>query len=330
MPEDTHPEIPGRDVEEEYVPEDDAIIGKAFRWSLLVIAILALGIVAAFYFRSGEEPVDQVREINAAPPAKLDQSSGQMPEVRFTDVTSQAGIRFVHNNGARGGKFLPETMGSGAAFLDYDHDGDQDLLFVNASDWPWSQGSGGGSQLALYANDGQGRFRDVTAEAGLAVSFYGVGVAAGDYDNDGDSDLFFTAVGPNRLFRNEGGRFVEVTEQAGVAGRSQEWSASAGFLDYDSDGLLDLFVCNYVEWNREVDLELSFTLNGTDRAYGPPTNFKGTHPYLYRNNGDGTFSDLSAQSGIQVGNPGRESGQRRTHGQITGPLRGRFGGGRVH
>jgi len=157
--------------------------------------------------------------------------------------------------------------------------------------------------MALYRNDGRGRFDDVSTETGLAVSFYGQGVAVGDYDNDGWTDVFLTALGPNHLFRNEGGRFRDVTDHARLAGDPGQWSTSAGFFDYDRDGDLDLFVCNYVEWSREVDLKLNFTLNGVDRAYGPPKQYEGTYSYLYRNEGDGTFADVSAQAGIQVVNP---------------------------
>jgi hypothetical protein len=116
-------------------------------------------------------------------------------------------------------------------------------------------------------------------------------------------DLFLTALGSNRLFANDGGRFRDVTDRAGVAGDPETWSTSAGFLDYDNDGDLDLFVCNYVRWSRELDLRLNFTLNGKDRAYGPPKQYPGTHSYLYRNEGDGTFRDVSAEAGIQVVNP---------------------------
>lgn len=287
---------------EEYVPEDDAVIGRAFRWSLLVILLLGAIGGAAVFISWPDDPVDETRMIETPAPARLETASG-IPSIQFTDITREAGIDFVHSNGARGGKFLPETMGGGVAFLDYDGDGDQDLLFVNSDEWPWSRPDGVRHRMALYSNDGTGRFENVTSEAGLDLNFYGMGVAVGDFDNDGDSDLFISALGPNRLLENRGGRFVDISQSAGVAGADNEWSSSAGFFDYDGDGYLDLFVCNYVRWSREIDLELDFTLNGKDRAYGPPNNFSGTHPYLYRNNGDGTFTDVSAQAGIQVLNP---------------------------
>jgi hypothetical protein len=157
--------------------------------------------------------------------------------------------------------------------------------------------------MALYTNDGGGQFRNVSATAGLDVSLYGLGVAVGDYDNDGDRDLFVAALGENRLFENEGSHFRDVTGSSGVAGGEFAWSSSAGFFDYDNDGDLDLFVCNYVNWSKEIDSRLNFTLNGRDRSYGPPINYEGTFPYLYRNDGGGRFTDVSAQAGVQVVNP---------------------------
>ncbi|HMC89613.1 MAG TPA: VCBS repeat-containing protein [Gemmataceae bacterium] len=199
-----------------------------------------------------------------------------IPTVRFTDITQAAGIRFRHTNGAFGKKLLPETMGPGVAFFDYDGDGRQDILFVNSCFWPgYENRRQPPPTLALYRNKGDGTFEDVTASAGLAVTLYGMGVTVGDYDNDGWPDLFITAVGGNRLFHNEcnshgGRRFVDVTAIAGVGGPGgwpaltgsdflkQEaplnFSSSAAFLDYDGDGRLDLFVCNYVRWSPAFDL----------------------------------------------------------------------------
>jgi enediyne biosynthesis protein E4 len=208
----------------------------------------------------------------------------------------------VHFNGAYGDKLLPETMGGGTAFFDYDNDGDQDLLFVNSSTWPHRPPAKPKPTMALYRNNGAGQFDNVTQQVGLDVSFYGMGVAIADYDGNGWPDIFFTAVGKNHLFHNQKGRFTEVTDQAGVAGRDQEWSTSAGFFDYDNDGDLDLFVTNYVRWTKEIDQKLDFRLTGVGRAFGPPQNYEGTFPYLYRNNGDGTFVDVSDESGIKVQN----------------------------
>jgi hypothetical protein len=298
----TDPERNDRVRSDELVPEDDRVIGKAFGWSLLVIVIVAAGAVS-FLWWTRDEP--QAEAIVERGPVTLPGPPGQRtpvtPTVAFRDITTSAGIDYVHTNGAYGAKLLPETHGGGVAFLDYDGDGDQDLLFVNSDHWP-DRANGSRPTMALYRNDGTGYFDDVTRASGLNVSFYGQGVAAGDYDNDGDVDLFLTALGPNHLFLNEDGRYREVTDLAGVAGGTAIWSTSAGFLDYDNDGDLDLFVCNYVQWSRELDLQLNFTLNGKDRAYGPPKQYEGTHSYLYRNQGDGTFRDVSAEAGIQVVN----------------------------
>jgi hypothetical protein len=220
--------------------------------------------------------------------------------VRFVEVTDEAGIDFRHFNGARGKRLLPETMGAGCAFVDFDWDGDQDIVLVNSAPWPGDEVEPPPTQ-ALYENDGGGRYRDVTVERGLAVTFYGMGVAVGDYDNDGWEDLFFTAVGPHRLFRNvEGKRFEETTAAVGLRqSDTHVWSTGAAFLDYDVDGRLDLFVCRYVEWSPEVDLAQDFQITGIGRAYGPPQNFAGVLPRLYRNVG-GRFEDASSAAGIEV------------------------------
>ena len=289
--------------EDELVPEDDTIIGQAFKWSMLVIGLISVAVVVGLVLTREQAAAPEVIErgpIEA--PERLVQDTAAMPAIVFTDITAEAGIDFVHTSGAMGEKLLPETMGAGAAFFDADGDGDQDLLLVNSSHWRESS-SGPPPTMALYRNDGSGRFVEITEGSGLDVSFYGQGVAVGDYDNDGDSDLFLSALGTNHLFRNDGGTFKDVTGAAGLAGDAEAWSSSAGFFDSDNDGDLDLFVCTYVQWSEELDLQLNFTLNGVDRAYGPPKLYQGSHSYLYRNNGDGTFSDVSAESGIRVNNP---------------------------
>ena len=160
------------------------------------------------------------------------------------------------------------------------------------------------STLGLFANDGQGNFADVTKEVGLDVSVYGMGVACGDYDNDGRVDLFVSCLGPDKLFRNVDNKFVDVTEQAKVGGDANAWSTSSGFFDYDRDGDLDLMVCHYVQWSRELDSAQEFRLvGGKERAYGRPQPFGGTFPSLFRNEGNGTFTDVSNEAGIQVANP---------------------------
>jgi enediyne biosynthesis protein E4 len=212
----------------------------------------------------------------------------------FTDVTARAGIRFRHESGAFGRKYLPETMGSGVAFVDLDGDGRPDLLFVNSKRWPGRPGPR--SLPAFYRNNGNGTFTDVTRGSGLDVEIYGLGVTAADYDNDGRVDVYLTGLGGNRLFRNlGGGRFADTTARAGVAGGG--FGTSAAFFDFDKDGRLDLFVCNYVDWSIEKDLFC--TLDGTRKSYCTPESYKGQSPALYRNRGDGTFEDATAKAGLR-------------------------------
>jgi len=213
---------------------------------------------------------------------------------QLTDVTSKAGISFRHNSGAYGGKLLPETLGSGCAFLDYDGDGWQDILLVNGMDWVGHKKQK--STLKLYRNNRNGTFTDVTKAAGLDIEMYGMGVAVGDYNNDGFPDVLITCVGQNRLFQNTGkGTFVDVTRKSGLFGR-QAFSTSATWFDYDRDGLLDLFVCNYVNWSSEHDVFCS--LDGKQKSYCTPEAYRGETCWLLRNRGDGTFEDATAASGV--------------------------------
>lgn len=222
------------------------------------------------------------------------EGTASSPGFRFVDVTSSAGIHFQHNSGALGGKFLPETLGSGCAFLDYDRDGWQDILLINGMDWPGHKQRR--STLWLYRNNRNGTFTDVTSRAGLDVEMYGMGVAVGDYDNDGLPDILITCVGQNRLFHNTGkGTFVDVTAASGL-GKRQAFSTSALWFDYDCDGLLDLFVCNYVKWSPEHDVFCS--LDGKHKSYCTPEAYRGETCWLFHNRGNGTFEDVTASSGI--------------------------------
>lgn len=214
-------------------------------------------------------------------------------QIEFTDVTAQAGIRFKHNSGAVGKKYLPETIGAGCAFLDYDNDGWQDILFVNSMDWPESKKRK--SFPALYHNNKDGTFTDVTRPAGLAIEVYGIGVAVADYDNDGLLDVYITCVGPNHLFRNLGnGKFADVTARAAVG--DPGFSTSAAWLDYDNDGKLDLFVGNYVEWSMATDQFC--TLDGKNKSYCTPQSYKGQSATLYHNRGNGTFENVTLRAGV--------------------------------
>src|ERR1700683_4014577 len=216
------------------------------------------------------------------------------PGFRLIDVTSSAGIQFQHNSGAFGGKLLPETLGSGCAFLDYDRDGWQDILLINGMEWPGHKQRR--STLRLYHNNGNGTFTDVTSRTGLDVEMYGMGVAVGDYDNDGFPDILVTCVGQNRLFHNTGkGAFIDVTNASGL-GKRLAFSTSALWLDYDHDGRLDLFVCNYVKWAPEHDVFCS--LDGKHKSYCTPEAYRGETCWLFHNRGDGTFEDVTATSGI--------------------------------
>jgi hypothetical protein len=217
------------------------------------------------------------------------------PGVTFRDVTQQAGIRFVHNNGAFGKKFLPETLGPGVAFIDYDNDGWPDIFLVNGTDWPGHISKH--STPKLYHNNHDGTFSDVTHKAGLgAVEMFGMGVAVGDFDNDGYDDLFVTAYGQSHLFHNNGnGTFTDVTQKVGLGG-VQEFSTGAAWVDYDKDGRLDLVVANYVQWSPETDLYC--TLDGKSKSYCTPESYKGTSVRLWHNRGDGTFEDVTKKAGL--------------------------------
>jgi hypothetical protein len=247
--------------------------------------------------------------------ATLLTGDGGSPEVRFVDATSEVGIDFQHRSSATSRKYLVETMGGGVALLDYDGDGRLDVFFTNGArlEDPMPPGaepdkSDPAYWNRLYRQDGDGSFSDVSEEAGLtgmARNRYGMGVAVADYDNDGDPDLYVTSYGANALYRNEGdGRFSDVTAAAGVAAGG--WSSSAGFFDYDNDGWLDLFVSRYVEWGFDDDRWCGEKKPGY-RAYCHPDNFDPIANVLYRNQGDGSFRDVSAESGIAA-SPGKGLG----------------------
>src|SRR5579863_5579936 len=272
---------------------------------LLLITVLAL---ASCKQKQSSEPLSAPVAAPAAPaatpapsasdvqPSELDstaKASRPSGPIEFTDVTAQAGIHFKHNSGAFGKKYLPETMGSGACFLDYDNDGWQDILLVNSMDWPGHKS--GKSFPALYHNNKDGTFTDVTRQAGLAVEMYGLGCAVGDYDNDGYDDVYITTVGSNHLFRNlHNGKFADMTTKAGVA--DPGFSASAVWFDYDNDGKLDLFVTHYIEWSIDTDQYCS--LDNKNKSYCTPQRFKGQSSTLFHNKGDGTFENVTKKAGL--------------------------------
>jgi len=323
---------------EELVPADDRAVGQAFKWSMVVIALGAV-MALSIWWLLGRSPAEELKAPVplAAPVTPEAPPRSSLPMIPFTDITTDSGIEFVYESGARGDKLLPETMGGGVAIFDYDGDGRLDLFFVNGSAWPWEEGASP-ARCALYRNEGIGeqdevgteeirrehalagehglgapdrktpRFRDVTDQTGTGLSLHGMGAAVGDYDGDGRPDLLLTSVGGCRLLRNEvspSGNVVfrDVTEAAGVAGAPEDWTTAAAFVDLDRDGDLDLWVVRYVKWSRSIDFEVDYRLTGIGRAYGPPTNFEGTDSILYRNEGDGRFVDISEQAGILVRNP---------------------------
>jgi hypothetical protein len=261
----------------------------------LILATAATGISGC----ADRAPVSHALEPVAPTAPSKPKPKLALPEVKFVDVTSESGLHFTHHNASTGEKLLPETMGSGVAFIDYDRDGDQDLFFVDQGSWPGAKGTPASrSGHALYRNDGSGHFKDVTEEAGLGSSVFGQGVAVGDYDNNGADDLFVTALGGCQLFRNDGGKFTDVAREAGALD-PEGWPTSAAFLDMENDGDLDLFLCSYVSWSAEIDRSVDTRIPGGGLAFDPPTAFDGSFCRLLRNDG-GKFTDVSETAGIRI------------------------------
>ncbi|HTV07169.1 MAG TPA: CRTAC1 family protein [Acidobacteriaceae bacterium] len=267
-------------------------------WALTAAILLLSGCKHQRETKESSLAPSPARHTNASGPSSATPSQSAAQErptgpIHFTDITKQAGIHFVHNNGAFGQKYLPETMGSGVCFIDYNNDGWQDILFVNSMDWP-----GHGKEKsypALYRNNHNGTFTDVTKQAGLDVQMYGMGCAVGDYDNDGYDDIYITALGHNYLFHNQGnGTFKDVTKQAGVG--SGGFSTSAAWFDYDNDGKLDLVVDHYVDWSIATDQRCS--LDGVHKSYCTPELYKGESITLYHNLGHGRFKDVTKTAGL--------------------------------
>ncbi len=238
-----------------------------------------------------------------APPTYVRPRGSGDDALTFSDITREAGIEFTHVTGAFGSKWMPETIGGGGAFFDYDGDRLPDILLVNSNYWPGHELPAPRPISKLYRNKGDGTFADVTEASGLAAFVcYGMGACVADYDADGDNDVYITALGKNCLLRNDAGRFVDVTDAAGVGfsnsggpASAWEWSTGATWVDHDRDGDLDLFVCNYVHWTPETNVWKTI---GAARTYSTPNQYPGASCVLYRNNGDGTFADVSKDAGI--------------------------------
>ena len=289
--------------------ENDEIIGVMLRRSLVFILVFAVIGVLVYLFVIRET----AQEITLTETERKDVQSRSfaeqneadippIPNVRFTDITELSGLQFNHENGARGQKLLPETMGGGCAFLDYDNDGDQDILLINSRSWEESGEQSSKATSKLYENDGRGRYTDVSEKTGMDIEMYGMGCAVADYDNDGDVDVFISGLGGNRLLRNDDGIFSDQTALSGLSGNVNNWSTSCAWFDMENDGDLDLFVCNYIAWSKEIDLAQGFSLVGIGRAYGPPTSFSGSFSQLYENDGEGKFEDISERAGVQITN----------------------------
>lgn len=302
---------------------------RSYRWPIVAVAVAALAVGGYYLYRWYYPPAAPAKP---APQFEFrERAAIPVPKVRFKDVTQEAGIHFTHFNGPSGRKLLPETMGSGVAFLDFDNDGFQDLLFVNSCPWPGAVDKGPPPTPALYRNKRDGTFEDVSASMGLTEPIYGMGVTVGDYDNDGYTDIFISAIGKHRMYHNENGkRFREATDEAKVGGSgslpkvSREaflawkdpipFGASCTFLDYDGDGRLDLFVCHYITWSPKIDLSIEASLGGGRRDYVQPKDFEAAYCALYRNVDGKTFEDVSQQSGVEVSDRdaiGDKASQRR-------------------
>jgi hypothetical protein len=231
--------------------------------------------------------------------AGLASASEPQSPIQLRDVTRETGITFVHTDGSSGQRYIVETVASGLAIFDYDNDGDVDIYFLSGTKLGKNSDIGGATSLsrnALWRNDGNWKFTDVTERSGLGDTNYSVGVATADYDNDGDQDVYISNFGPNKLYRNNGdGTFAEVTKKAGVEDGDKKIGAGVAFLDIDHDGDLDLFAAHYVDFNYENHRGVRF--NGHP-AYAGPLDYRPTPFSLFRNNGDGTFADVSAESGV--------------------------------
>ncbi len=275
-------------------------------WSSRTLAVVvSLMFLAIFDGCKKEEPKkpQEVRDYAKAAYV-LPEATKEDSQIKFTDITAASGVNFVHHNGAFGKKWMPETMGSGGGFFDYNGDGWADIFLVNSCDWPGHEKGGTKPTMKLFRNRGDSTFEDVTVTAKLDVTFYGMGCTFGDYDNDDDPDIYVTGVGGSHLYRNDSGVFVDVTDPAGyIDGHDPlnpvtPWSTSATWFDYNRDGRLDLYVCNYVKWSPATDLFT--TRDGKTKSYATPQQYQGQSGRLYKNVDGAKFEDVTVAAGMAI------------------------------
>lgn len=308
------------------VSDGEARIYRAMKWSAKTAAAVTVALIIWWNVSQVVNrplPPSPFDTLPIVLPVYPESNVTEFPNLRFTDITESAGIDAVVPNGATGEVLLPETVAGGCAVFDVDGDGDCDILLIGNA--PWNGNAGHSSSLKLYLNDGTAKFDDATEAFGLQISGHFMAAAAGDVNGDGAIDLFISGVGDNRLLVQKNGRFEDVTATAGVRQTidtdvppdatsfvmnadeetkkpilqpENAWGTSCCFWDYDRDGDLDLFVCNYVMWSNALDAELDCTTTGTSRGYCPPEAFTGSHPFLYRNDGGGHFTEVSAEAGL--------------------------------
>jgi len=309
---------------DELVREDDSIIGRAFWLSAAIVAAMGILVALAWW---GSRTVPLARGGSAEAPSGPRSpapaaAQGSIPAVPFKDITEQAGIDFLRVNGADGRKLMPETLGGGAGFVDVDGDGHADLVLVDGDRWPDAEADAPrGRGVVIFLNDGAGRFQ-LARGTGLEKPIQGMGLATGDFDGDGRTDLAITSVDGVKLFRNLGepgrARFEDVTEFVGIDDKG--WSTAAAFFDADGDGHLDLLVGHYVKWTPEIDEAVDYRIAGLGRAYGPPHGFEGTQLSLWRNDGSGRFTEVAEASGLHVRNAATGAAVAKTLGLLIDDL----------